>query len=116
MTFIPNNTGTLRRSRGTNIYGEHNDLGPPELVPCGIVKLLGSYEKTSVRADSTASRGTAVEEVILSKILFLPSQAPRIDDQFEVAGLVLKCVGVHPRYSILGKLDHHECDFDRWPQ
>lgn len=112
--FIPNNTGLLTRQTGLNAYSEPT-FSDPELVECGVVRIRAGALPTSVRADSSASRGTAEEVVATAKILFLPLAYPNISDKFEIDGIVLRCTSREPRYSVLGELDHHECDFESWP-
>lgn len=116
MSFFPNNVGILRRNLGTNLYGESAGLGPDIACECGVVRLVATSQKTTVRADSSATRGAADEIVHQSKILFTTTVFPVIGDQLSIGGFVLRCVERHPRYSVLGALDHYECDFEVWPE
>lgn len=111
--FIPNNQGTLRRKIGTNVNGEALYGGPIPGVPCGVVHLNFSAEKTAVRADSSASRGNADEPLHFAKILFPAIVKPALGDQFHIHGLSLEIAKSEPRFSIMGALDHYECDLDR---
>jgi hypothetical protein len=111
--FLPNTTGTLYRQTAKNLYGEPS-FAQPRVVACGIVRLVAKAEKTSVRADSSASRGNADEEVTTSKILFPVAADPRIGDRFDIQGFVLRMIARHPRLSVYGHLDHYEVDLEHW--
>jgi hypothetical protein len=114
MSFIPNNVAYLSRQMATNVYAE-SVFGPRQKVECGVVKLNQNAKQTSVRADSSASRGTIEEEVVAAKILFLPTASPNIGDKIEINGVTLRCTAQHPRFAVTGILDHHECDLEIWP-
>ena len=115
MAFFPNTFGNMRRLTGLNIHGEPS-FGPVKQVECSVVKLIMDARKTTVRADSSASRGNAEETVIVAKILFMPTAAPLIGDYFRIRNMPLRCILVHPRINVLGTLDHHECDFEHWDE
>lgn len=112
--FIPNNTGTLYRQTSTNIDGEKS-FGTGGAMRCAIVKLDAMALSTTVRTDSSATRGAADEKVIVAKILFPATYTPpSADDRFDIVGYKLKVMSVHPRFSVTGKLDHYECGFEVW--
>ncbi|SER25963.1 hypothetical protein SAMN05216548_1148 [Faunimonas pinastri] len=111
--FIPNNTGRLSRKIGMTIKAEAR-FSIPETVDCGVVSLANTDQKTSVRSDSSASRGSAQETVSDAKILFPATVTIIAGDRFEIAGFTLKVITVQPRYSVLGILDHYEVDFAHW--
>jgi len=113
--FVPNTTGVLRRQTGSNIYGEPT-YGHPKTVPCGVVRLAIAAEATSVRTDSSASRGAADEPEAVAKILFPANVDISIGDRFEIQTIILRCKKIEPRLAVTGKLDHWECDFDRWEE
>lgn len=111
--FIPNNQGTLRRKRGTNINAETIYHDPIRGVPCAVVHMKASAEKTNVRADSSASRGNADEPLSFAKILFPTAVKPKVGDHFEIAEFQLEVAKIEPRWSVAGLVDHYECDLDR---
>lgn len=113
MSFIPNTTAKLSRLIGLNIHSEPTFMAPIT-VECGIVMLNSEARKTSVRADSSASRGTIEETVIVGKILFLPRAFPNVGDKLATQGMTLRCCAVHPRLAVTGLLDHYECQFEIW--
>lgn len=111
--FIPNNKGQLSRNLGFNAYGEPS-FGPAKTVACGVVHLSMVDQKTSVRTDSSASRGNADEVVFKAKILFPAGTAIFDGDRFVINGQKLRVKAIEPRYAVPGNLDHLEVDFDRW--
>ena len=113
MSFYPNTTAKLSRQTGLNVHSEPT-FSDPVTVECGIVNLNAQAKQTSVRADSSASRGAAEETVIVAKILFLPKAYPAIGDKVELHGMTLRCNAVQPRVAVSGILDHFECLFEVW--
>jgi len=109
--FIPNTKGRLARKTGRTRQGEPI-FGPFTTVECAIVRLSRLAGKTSVRADSSASRGNA-EELTMSdaKILFPANSPIQIGDRFQIASYDLEVISREPRISMGGVLDHLECDF-----
>ena len=111
--FIPNNRGVLKRFVSNNGYGEPK-FAAGVTVSCGVVHLNKKIVKTSIRVDSSASRGASEEFVSVSKILFRSNVIVKPEDQFEIAGFILKASTIENRYSVPGKLDHFEIDFVQW--
>lgn len=111
--FIPNNTGLLARNLGFNRYGEPS-FGEAKTVECGVVHLGRVDQKTSVRTDSSATRGNADETLFNAKILFPSYVVVSAGDRFVINGQKLRVTAIEPRYSVYGSLDHYEVDFDRW--
>lgn len=83
---------------------------------CAVVKLIVSNEKSSVRADSSASRGNARELEANSVILVGAATAARVDDIIEVSGFRLRIMAMQPRYDTTGRLDHFEIKATMWSQ
>jgi len=81
---------------------------------CAIVKLVIENEKSSVRADSSASRGNAQEMEARSVILLPATTQARIDDIIIVFGYKLRIMGAQPRFDVNGRLDHHEIYATMW--
>lgn len=101
-------------------YGEEMDrygqpvIAAPRSARCAIVTLRASSEKTTVRADSSASRGSARETVVDARLLFLPIEAVQVNDVVVVAGISVRVIGVFPRFDIGGRHDHDEVDGALW--
>lgn len=109
--FIPNTFGLLARRTTRNIHSEWS-YGVAKRVPCAIVHLTKGAEKTTVRADSSASRGNAEESVAAAKILFPTSVNIQVNDRFEIKGVYLRVVKIEPRNDVLGRHDHNEIDLE----
>lgn len=108
--FIPN--ATCRLYRHTNIkdlYGAYV-FDAPVTVRCSVISLDLKVAKTSVRVDSSASRGRAEEEVGLATLLFLPNTQITEGDVVQVDGQVLEVIRLFPRRDVLGKVDHITVD------
>lgn len=112
--FIPNNSGSLHRWSGTDKYGEPS-FATAVTVKCGVVRLVMSDDRTSVRTDKSASRSSAEETVAQnSKILFPSNVLPVKGDKFVIHGFSLRIVSIEPRVSIAGAVDHYECKLEIW--
>lgn len=114
--FRPNLACRIQLSSGENdVYGQPI---PGQYVTerCAVVKLVASNEKSSVRADSSASRGNAMEMEALSTILLTTRTRARIDDIVEVAGYKLRVQAMHPRFDVNGRFDHYEVNATMWSQ
>jgi hypothetical protein len=108
--FFPRHVGIFRSLKGRNKYGEPIYTGPIP-VRCSIIHLKASSEKTTVRADSSASRGSAEEEIADAKLLLPPALHVFLGDHFTINGFELLVTKIEPRYNVLGKHDHNEIDF-----
>lgn len=107
--FTPNQKGTFKPKTGRNLDGEET-YGDPLPLALSVVRLAARSEKTSVRSDSSASRGQAdqmvAESVILTKNLL------GVDDLVEIVGMTLRVIGTHPRFTVSGALDHWEVSLE----
>lgn len=106
--FRPNHMITIhRRSGKTDAYGQ--PLGTIRVTErCAIVKLEVSNVNTTVRADSSASRGHGKEIVADALVLLEKTTVAQIDDMVEIDGGKFRVIAKHPRYSVTGALDHYE--------
>lgn len=99
----------IRKQSGTDVYGQAA-YGDPAEAMCAVVKLDASAIKTSVRTDSSASRGSAEEVAPVGKLLFPPIYDVAIGDLVLVHGLTVKVKSVQPRFAVFGGVDHNEVD------
>lgn len=111
--YRPNTTGMLSRADAKNEFAERSYSDPVE-VACAVVFLKTMIVKTTVRSDSSATRGNAEELTAQAKVLFSPSTDVKMNDKFEKDGVALRVVGVQPRRAVTGKLDHIEVDMEAW--
>jgi hypothetical protein len=81
---------------------------------CAVVKMTVSSEKSSVRADSSASRGNAREPQAESIILLSNLTQAAINDVIEVSSNKLRITSMEPRYDVTGRLDHYEIRATMW--
>lgn len=107
--FIPNVRCKVRRRIGTNVYGK-GEYGGEENAACGIVRLEESSDTTSVRADSTASRGSAKEENLQARLLFPARTRLNKGDLVKVMSFTMIVQSVWPRHNVTGRLDHWQID------
>lgn len=73
-----------------------------------IVKLADSVEQSSVRADSSASRGAAQETTAQALFLVPPNTGARKGDVVELLGFLIEITGTHVRLNTRGAVDHVE--------
>lgn len=111
--FKPNQKCRIQLSAGNDVYGQSK---PSTFVieGCSIVKLMISNEKSSVRADSSASRGNARELQADAVLLLTTATKARIDDVIEISGAKFKISGRFPRHDVNGRLDHIEIHAMMW--
>jgi len=114
--FRPNQTCRIQLSSGqTDVYGQPLP-GRYVTERCAVVKLEISNEKTSVRADSSATRGNALEPLVASVILLPKTTQAKKDGIIEIAGVKLRIMLRHPRYDVSGQLDHYEIHATMWSE
>lgn len=112
--FTPNLMGTIQSRIGRDIHGRHK-LGPEKPCPFGPVNLSIGALKTSVRADSSASRGSADETAVeRGKILIPAFVSVSIGDIFIFSGVKFEIITAHQRFSVTGSFDHYECDLESY--
>ncbi|CAB4122123.1 hypothetical protein UFOVP26_83 [uncultured Caudovirales phage] len=113
MLFIPNLRCTVTKHSGLDIYGQPK-VGITYKEKCAIVKLITTTAPTPIRADASASRGSAREQVADAELLFVATTKVDIDDFIVVAGVNLRAIGKFPRYSLSGNLDHYQILCNIW--
>lgn len=111
--FKPNITCVLRTLQGRDVYGQES-LSQGTTVGCTIIKLHATVMDSSVRADSSASRGAAREVQANAKILLSVDSGVKLNDQIEVSGVLLRVTSVFLRHNLRGKPDHIEVECMIW--
>jgi hypothetical protein len=111
--FRPNQPIVLEISAGTDVYGQPK---APTLVQerCAVVSLTARSEKTSVRADSSATRGNANELEADGVILLSPKTAAVIDAVATVAGQRVRIAALTRQFDLAGRPDHLEASVIHW--
>lgn len=111
--FIPNQIALYSYKTGDNKFGEPT-FSSNTSVQCAVVHFGAGYGKTSVRTDSSASRGNAEEQKIAAKILIASAIVPAPGHRLIIIGRTLRALTIEPRYAVTGKLDHYEVDYEVW--
>lgn len=114
--FRPNKNCVLHKSSGkTDVFGQ--PLPSTKITErCSIVTLNLKNEKSSVRADSSASRGAARELQADALLLMTKFSKAEIDDVIEIEGTKLRIVARFPRHDLHGRLDHYEIAGTYWSE
>lgn len=111
--FIPNGTCyTRKKTSGFDKYGQPTYTAK-QLIKYALVRFDTKTEDSTVRADSSATRGNIKEFHASGRILVPTIVAPKFGDIFIIEGKVYKAKGVEPRYNVLGKLDHYQIDYEK---
>lgn len=105
--FRPNLTAQLIRRGARDIFGQ-NAMSQPIPLRCSVVRLASSVVPSTVRADSSASRGAAEETTAQAIILVPSSTAIANGDVILVMNQRVEVTGIHPRINTRGVLDHLE--------
>lgn len=111
--FRPNTFCFVSKRTGFDEWGREQH-GDRQRVPCSVVRLQDSRVKSSVRADSSASRGRAREVEADAIVLLPPTLDVEIGDLVEIVGMTLEVNGKHPRLDIMGRHDHNEVSLSAW--
>jgi len=95
-------------------YGE-SQYARPTPAHCSVVKLSNSSKSTSVRADSSASRGSAKEVLADARLLFSVNTQIKIGDRLEIYGFKLEVSSVRAHFQVFqNKIDHWQVDLNAW--
>lgn len=112
--FRPNITCHIQKTSGkTDVYGMPV-LGAKTIERCAIVQLKIINEKSSVRADTSATRGNARELEVDAKILLAKTTVAAIDDLIVIEGVKYRIASKFPRHNLQGVLDHFEVTCSYW--
>ena len=112
--FIPNLTCSITKSDGGfDRYGQPIP-GRTFTSKCSIVRLRVEDEKTSVRSDSSATRGMARENVADARLMFPANTDIEMGDRIDIQGVSLRTMSVFPRHAVSGKFDHYQVDAMIW--
>jgi hypothetical protein len=111
--FRPNRICQFRPKM--NQYDEYGMamFAPTVSVPFALVRFDTKVDDTTVRADSSATRGNVKEYSASGRILVVKTFKPAWGDMVTFDGKVFKVKEVEPRYNVLGLLDHYECDLEK---
>lgn len=113
MLFNPNATCVIVKTVSFNKYGE------PERYDritekCAVLRAKRNIKKSSVRADSSASRGNAIENIADYWLILMPDTKAEINDLIEIHDVQVKIIELIPRFGLSGKHDHTEAKCTMW--
>lgn len=86
---------------------------------CAIVELYDESDKTTVRADSSASRGRADERLADARLLLKPNEEVKLGDVVEVEirnapNLKIEVVRIFRRTDVAGHVHHIDLEGVKW--
>lgn len=111
--FRANRTCLFRtKSKEYDKYGQAK-FSAPIKVRFALVRFDTKVEDTTVRADSSATRGNIKEYVASGRILVEKGFQPNWGDMVFFDNKTFYVKEVEPRYNVLGKIDHYECDLEK---
>jgi hypothetical protein len=113
--FRPNQIAQHLKRTGRDLHARET-FAPAAPIQIALVKLEVALQRTTVRADSSASRGAAEETVTKGKILVDKRHHLQRNDRVIFNGETFRVIMIHPRYSVWGQLDHFEVDLQMAPQ
>ena len=112
--FIPNMWAEVRDPTGYSVRSAVPTFAAPVPRHCALVRLRPKAQKTSVRADASATRGGTDEIAGDGVMLFEKAYEPLVDAIVTVNGTELRVLGVEPRYAVTGELDHYQATLEYW--
>lgn len=111
--FIPNTrVDFYARSSKANNFGRYT-YAQKRTIPCGIVALNVGARKSSVRADTSGSRGQAEQMEGDGRILVPVYVKIAEGDAIYADGVWLEVNAVEPRRTVLGQLDHYQIELQK---
>lgn len=108
--FIPNTRAYWLKKADKRTLTGKDSFSAPRLIPLSIVSIKDTSAPTSVRADSSGSRGAAEQHEAAAKVLIPPQFAIQRGDVLRIADMKVQITTIEPRRDIFGKLDHNEVD------
>lgn len=111
----PNQWCVLQKGAGNDLYGQTIE-GVKSRERCSVVSFPTNDVKSSVRTDSSASRGNAHEFQTDAVVLLTNKTKAVLHDILIIRDMMLRISEVHPRWNVNGVLDHFECKLTIWTQ
>ena len=110
--FIPlRRTGLLFKVGKKDVHGDVTYQSTAQQFGWAPIYLRNSTQDSGVRADSSASRGRADENIIDFRLIVEKKVTPENGDKIVLDGnKVMKVIKVHERMDIVGRLHHWEVD------
>ena len=113
--FRPNLICFIQQMQSYDDYGQPV-IGRKKKERCAITRKVLTNRKTSVRADSSASRGSAREIEADVLVLVAPNTTADIDSIVTIEDERFRVLSKHARYAINGRKDHYELGCSYWSE
>lgn len=111
--FRPNLKCEISTMTGSDLYGKRT-YSDWTWVQFGIVRLIHSTEKTSIRTDASGTHGNAQDSLADARLLFPKNVVLKEGDRIRFGTILLTVVSVFPRYRVTGEHDHWQVDCNIW--
>lgn len=111
--IIPTLKFTVQPVLSRDVFGQPK-LGKAVVEWCAPVKLNFAQQNSTVRTDSSATHGHAMEPAGTTVILVTTKSRVALDSVLVIMGNKLRVTKVHPRYTVGGQLDHYEVECQLW--
>lgn len=98
----------IYKHQGSTGFGAPRYADKPIKTVCSIVDVDDDDNKTTVRADSSATKGNASEETYDIRMLIPKSINIGLMDKVVAGGYDMKVMKISPRRNVFGRLDHIE--------
>lgn len=111
--FMRSQLCKIRPLTGRSMIAAKATFGEPFVEGCELISYRVGADKTSVRADSSASRGRAEHIEAKVRLMLEPFTQAKIGDRLELLsreGEILKIDEIFPRYGAFGEIDHYQVD------
>lgn len=92
----------------SNAYGQKVPSTTSRSTKCSIVKLMRMVEKSSVRTDTSGTKGGADEVIADCKVLMSPLESIDLDSLVEVYGVRFRVTAINPQFDTKGRIHHIE--------
>ncbi len=119
-TLRPRTPCTIsRKTESFDRYGRPEHQTRKRRTKCAIISFYDESEKTSVRADSSASRGRADEHVADVRILLKPNEQIATGDLVEIQlrggdAITMQVNRIFRRPDVEGVIHHIDVEGDLW--
>ncbi len=96
-----------------SFYGEHK-LKLVADEHCGVLRMFVRDKRSSVRADSSASKSKAYLATSSARLIFDENSEVLVGDHITVDGQELRVTGMFHRFGLRGRPGHFEIEAEAW--
>lgn len=98
---------TIKSQSGFDGFGQPKFTEPRD-SKCAIVKHEISTQQSTVRTDSSSTRGHAYEDIASFIGLFPVGETIKKEDVVNILGQEFRIIKIQPRLTVTAKIDHYE--------